>query len=41
MSFPCYASMNDLCHLTMFMYVTIDEFSYVNSNKNHFDPMLI
>ena len=33
--------MIDLCPLVVFMYVTIDGFSYISSNKNHFDPMLI
>ena len=33
--------MSDLCHLTVLIYVIIDGFSYVNSNKNRFDPMSI
>ena len=41
MKFSCYTSMIDICHLTLFIYVTIDGFSYVNSNKNRFDPMSI
>lgn len=32
--------MIDLCHLIVLMYVTIDGFSYTNSNENRFDPML-
>ena len=33
--------MIDLCHLIVFMYLTIDVFSYVNSNKNRFDIVSI
>ena len=40
MKFPCCTSTLVLCRLIILMYVTIDGFSYSNSDESFFDPML-